>query len=67
MQKLGFSSKGDFQKKYFPLVVEKYFEGGNAINQSPLSLPVAIKSIITGLSQAWDEAEESESVKGGSV
>lgn len=57
MAKLGYETKGDFQRYMFPVLVQKYFEGGNAVSNGS-NPSFQIQDIMEGLSMAWDKAEE---------
>lgn len=56
-KKLGYEKKGDFQKRYFGELAMEYFKGGNG-QGSQRSISNDVAGIISGLSKAWDEAEE---------
>ncbi len=52
--RLGYESKAKFQAAYFGKLAEKLLEGGN-INSN---VNTQLRDIVTGLSLAWDNAEE---------
>jgi hypothetical protein len=54
--RLGFESKGEFQAAYFNSIIEAFLQGRNHNDEN--TIESEITSIITGLSRAWDAAEE---------
>ncbi|MCX6740402.1 MAG: hypothetical protein NTZ49_04195 [Candidatus Parcubacteria bacterium] len=54
--KLGFENKGEFQAAYLKAILESFFKGRN--HDIKNSIDSEITNIVSGLSKAWDAAED---------